>query len=126
MSLLQKLFDANVPMVFCDLPAQRGAIGRFVLQQKVGGRTGGGPHRRTDEGRPRREGRQGRPVGPKWKRHLAPEAGQKAAVRERQEQAKAFASDTMNAIEAIRAAGTTSAAGIERAEPAGASLLTSS
>jgi DNA invertase Pin-like site-specific DNA recombinase len=115
MSFLQKLLDANVPVVFCDLPAQHGAIGRFMLQQMVAVAEleAGLISERTKAALSAKVARDGQ-WDRKAKHHLVPGAGQEAAVRARQEQAQAFASDTMETIQVIQAQGITSASGIAR------------
>jgi DNA invertase Pin-like site-specific DNA recombinase len=116
MSFLQKLLGANVPVVFCDLPAQQGAIGRFMLQQMVAVAEleAGLISERTKAALAAKVARDGQ-WDRKAKHHLVPGVGQEAAVRARQEHAQVFARDTMEAIEAIQVTGITSAGGIARA-----------
>jgi DNA invertase Pin-like site-specific DNA recombinase len=115
MSFLQKLLDANVPVVFCDLPAQHGAVGRFMLQQMVAvaeleaGLIG----ERTKAALAAKVARDGQ-WDRKAKHHLVPGAGQQAAVDAVKKRADDFATDTFEAIEAIRGQGITSASGIAR------------
>jgi DNA invertase Pin-like site-specific DNA recombinase len=116
MSFLQKLLTANVPVVFCDLPSQQGAIGRFMLQQMVAvaeleaGLIG----ERTKAALAAKVARDGQ-WDRKAKHHLVPGAGQQAAVKAVRSRAQAFAEDTMESIEGIQQQGITSASGIARA-----------
>ncbi len=116
MSFLQMLLDANVPVVFCDLPSQQGAIGRFMLQQMVAVAEleAGLISERTKAALAAKVERDGQ-WDRKSKHHLVPGSGQKAAVMAVQARARDFANDTMETIESIRQQGTTTAYGIARA-----------
>jgi len=115
-SFLNKLLDAKVEVVFCDLPTTHGAIGRFMLQQMVAVAEleAGLISERTKAALAAKVARDGQ-WDRKAKHHLVPGAGRKAALRAVQEKARAAAEDLWPSIEELRTAGITSATGIAKA-----------
>ncbi len=116
-AFLETVSKSGVPIVFCDFPGVKGAMGTFILQQmaSVAQLEAGLISERTKAAlKARVEGKKGQ-WDRKAKHHLIPGAGQKAATEARQKKAQARASDLKPVVDEIKVEGVTSLGGIAKA-----------